>query len=107
MRRKTPTDAPVPVHREPWEVKAYREAEHLIRKVWDLHSRPRIGGSFGSSLFGQSFYCESCSAPWPCATFQLVADFGTLNDHPNGYEPLRLIPREPSQETAPDDEAPE
>jgi hypothetical protein len=79
------------VWREPWEVRHYRKADDLLRKVWNLHSTPVTHDRPGFGGVGRTFWCSHCRMPWPCDTARLVINWGEIEER--DYEPLRLIER--------------
>lgn len=78
-------------YQEPWQVKRYRKADSLLRKVWDLHGTPITHDRPGFGGVGRNFWCSHCSMAWPCETARLVMNWGEMEER--DYEPLRLVER--------------
>jgi hypothetical protein len=95
-RRKRAHPVALEPYQEPWQFKAYRENEKLIREVWELHSQMHIGGQFGTGSLGNTFWCVGCNSQWPCKTARMVMDHGSLTT--GEIKPLKLerVPPSPS-----------
>jgi hypothetical protein len=80
--RMCPGVQPAP---EPWQAKAYRKADDLLGKVWDLHGTPVTHDRPGFGGVGRTFWCSHCRMPWPCETARLVINWGEVIKR--DYEP--------------------
>lgn len=61
-------------------------AEEILAELWAAHSKARVGGELGHGVAFQTFYCDTCSTPYPCSVARTLAKYGTRHD----YEYLSL-----------------